>query len=189
MKKKVRQELIKVRKSFLKEDVFEKSKEIKGNLFDLTEFKEASNILFYVSYDNEVNTHDMIKESMKKKKNVIVPISDKINRCLILSELKNWDDLEQGSYGIFEPRKEKIKEAPIEKIELIIVPGVGFDEKGNRIGHGKGFYDNLLRNSTNIPHIGLAFESQTLKEIPIQSHDLPVHKIVTEKRVIDCKNN
>ena len=108
MKKKVRQDLIKIRKSFLKDDVFEKSKEIKGNLFDLTEFKEASNILFYVSYDNEVNTHDMIKESMKKKKNVIVPISDKINRCLILSELKNWDDLEQGSYGIFEPRKEKI---------------------------------------------------------------------------------
>ena len=188
MKKKVRQELIKRRKSLSKEDVFEKSKDIKNRLFGLNEFKESSNILFYVSYDNEVFTHDMIKESMKNKKNVIVPISDKINRCLILSELKNWEDLEQGSFGILEPRKEKIKEIPIEKIELIIVPGVGFDEMGNRIGHGKGFYDNLLRNSKNIPHIGLAFKSQIVKEIPTKSYDLPVNKILTEKRVIECKD-
>jgi 5-formyltetrahydrofolate cyclo-ligase len=71
---------------------------------------------------------------------------------------------------------------------LIIVPGLGFDTNGCRIGHGKGYYDNLLKNSRNALHIGLAFEAQIVKKIPVDAHDLPVHMIVTEKRVIDCRN-
>jgi 5-formyltetrahydrofolate cyclo-ligase len=86
-----------------------------------------------------------------------------------------------------EPKSDKIKEIPLEKIELIIVPGVGFDEDGNRIGHGKGYYDNLLRNSQKILHIGLAFESQIVKKIPTNSYDIPIKMIITEKRIINSK--
>jgi len=187
MKHKIRKELIKTRKKLSKKEVLEKSNRIKKRLFGINEFKKASTILFYVSYDNEVYTHDMIKESMSNNKNVIVPISDRKNRRLILSKLNNWDDLILGSYGILEPSKDKIKETSIEKVDLIIVPGVGFDKTGRRIGHGKGYYDNLLKNSTNALHIGLAFEAQIVKKIPTESHDLPVNKIITEKRVIDCR--
>jgi 5-formyltetrahydrofolate cyclo-ligase len=77
VKNQVRKELIKLRNNLSKKEVFEKSYEIKKKLFELTEFKMASYILFYVSYGNEVFTHDMIIESFSKKKNVIVPISDK----------------------------------------------------------------------------------------------------------------
>ena len=187
MKNQVRRELIKLRNSLTEKEVFEKSNEIKKKLFGLTEFEEALNILFYVSYGNEVYTHEMIKECIENKKKVIVPISDIENRRLILSELYNWNDLEPGAYNILEPRIEKIKEVPLYKIEFIIVPGVGFDERGNRIGHGKGYYDNLLKNSKFIPHIGLAFESQIVKEIPTNSYDFPVDLIITEKRIINCK--
>ena len=69
---------------------------------------------------------------------------------------------------------------------MILVPGIGFDKKGSRIGHGKGYYDNLLKNSNRAVHIGLAFECQIVKCIPTQNHDIPVDKIVTEKRIIDC---
>jgi 5-formyltetrahydrofolate cyclo-ligase len=143
--------------------------------------------MFYISYDNEVYTHDMIKENLKNKKKVIVPVSDIQNRCLILSELHSWNDLKPGSYKILEPIKNKIKKVSIDKIDMIIVPGLGFDEQGKRIGHGKGYYDNLLSNSKNAVHIGLAFEVQIVKKIPVNSYDIPVHKIITEERVIGCK--
>ena len=86
-------------------------------------------------------------------------------------EFKKWDDLEPGSYGILEPNSEKIRKISTEKIDLIIVPGIGFDSKGNRIGHGKGYYDNLLKNSKKAIHIGLAFEKQIVIKIPVEYHD------------------
>ena len=166
-----------------------KSNQIKERLFILKEFKQSHVVLFYISYDNEVYTHDMIKESISKGKHIVVPISDKKNRRLILSEFDEWNTLEPGSYGILEPRKDKIKEIPLDKVDLIIVPGVGFDEKGRRVGHGKGYYDNLLRNSTKAMHIGLAFELQIVDHIPTEEHDVKVDKIVTEKRIINCIKN
>lgn len=185
MKKLVRKELIELRKKLSKSDVLAKSRIIKNKLFELPEFKKASTILFYVSYGNEVFTHSMIKESMKIGKTVIVPKSDTENRRLILSKLANWNDLEKGSYDILEPKK--INEISIDDIDLVIVPGVGFDKEGNRIGHGKGYYDNLIGSSKNILPIGLAFEFQIVEEIPTSSYDFPVNKIITEKRVINCK--
>lgn len=186
MKDKIRKELIKKRMNIPKNEVLEKSNKIKNRLFELDEFKQSSVVLFYVSYGNEVYTHDVIKECLKNKKNIIVPISNIEKRSLILSELRNWNDLEPGSYGILEPKKDKIKETPIESIDIIIVPGVGFDELGCRIGHGLGYYDNLLRKSINATHIGLAFDFQIVEKVPIESHDVPVDIILTEKRRIDC---
>ena len=185
MKKHTRKELILIRKNLSKEYVFENSKKIKNYLFILNEFKQASTILFYVSYDNEVYTHDMIKELLPSKKNIVVPIAYKKDRSLILSKLDNWDNLSIGSYNILEPKKDSINEVNIDSIDLIIVPGVGFDEKGNRIGHGKGYYDKLLRKSKQAKSIGLSFECQIIENIPTGKYDIPVDIIVTEKRVIN----
>jgi len=187
MKNKLRKELLEKREKLSKEEVAEKSKQIKERLFELREFKKASTVLFYVSYDNEVNTHEMIKECISTGKNIAVPITNKKDRSLELSKLEKWDDLTSGSYGILEPKKEKIKEIEINEIDLIIVPGVGFDKNGNRIGHGKGYYDKLLKNS-KASSIALAFEFQILERIPAEKRDVPIDKIITEKRVIDSKN-
>ena len=184
MKKQIRKNLILIRKNLSKEFVFENSLKIKNNLFGLNDFKKASTILFYVSYNNEVYTHEMIKELLTSKKIILVPISDTRNRTLILSKLEKWSDLSRGTYNILEPKKEKIKQVDIDSIDLIIVPGVGFDERGNRIGHGKGYYDNLLRNSKKAISIGLSFECQIIENIPTGKYDIPVDIIVTEKRVI-----
>ena len=79
-----------------------------------------------------------------------------------------------------------IKYISINEIDLVIVPGIGFDQKGNRIGHGEGFYDRLLKN-TNALAIALAYEFQIIKNISIDKYDIPVDIIITEKRVIKCK--
>jgi len=188
MKDKIRKDLIQIRKNIPKKRVLEKSKQIKKNLFEIDEYKKASSILFYISYGNEVFTHDMIKECLKNKKNVIVPITDVDNRKLILSKLDDWKDLAKGAYNILEPKEGKIKEVSIFDIDLIIVPGVGFDEHGCRMGHGVGYYDDLLKDSSNALNIALAFECQIVDCIPTESHDIPVEKIVTEKRIIDCNS-
>jgi 5-formyltetrahydrofolate cyclo-ligase len=187
MKNQIRKKLITTRKNLFKEYVFESSRKIKSKLYSLNEFKLASTILFYVSYDNEVYTHDMIKEQLQTKKNIVVPITNKINRGLNLSKIDNWNDLTIGSYNILEPKKSIIKEVNLDSIDLIIIPGVGFDEKGNRLGHGKGYYDNLLRNSKQTINIGLSFECQIVENIPTGKYDIPVDKIVTENRIIECK--
>jgi len=187
MKDKIRKELKATRMKVSRSEVLEKSNQIKKRFFEINEFKQASTILFYVSYDNEVYTHDMIKKCMSIGKNIVVPFSDKENRCLILSKLNNWRELEPGSYGILEPRKEQIKEVSVDEVDLVVVPGVGFDENGCRIGHGKGYYDDLLKKSKNTLHIGLAFEFQIINRVPTEEHDVPVDKIVTEERIIDCK--
>jgi len=186
MKEALRQKMLNRRRNSPKSTILKKSHKIKKRLFKLKEFNQAHTVLFYISYNNEVFTHDMIKESIKKDKCVIVPVSDKENRKLILSELKNWDYLNPSSYGILEPRKEHIKEASLNMIDIIIIPGVAFDERGYRIGHGKGYYDRLLINSKKAIHIGLAFEFQLINYLPTETHDIKVDKIITEKRTITC---
>jgi 5-formyltetrahydrofolate cyclo-ligase len=188
MKETIRKELIEKRKQLSKKKVLEKSKQIKNTLFNLQEFKKSNFIFFYVSYDNEVNTHDMIKKCLSLGKNVVVPICNKDNRSLFLSKIEKWTDLKPGSFNILEPTKDKKKEISIYNIDLTIIPGVGFDEQGFRLGHGFGYYDNLLKNSTNAINIGFAFEIQIVEKIPIELHDLPVDLIITEKRIIRCKD-
>jgi 5-formyltetrahydrofolate cyclo-ligase len=160
MKREIRKRILLKRKSLSKTEIFKKSNKIKEKLFSLKEFKDAETILFYISYDGEVFTHDMILESFYKK-NIVVPVSNNEDNTLILSGLKSWEELSVGSYRILEPRKEKIRKTDVSELDLLIVPGVAFDIKGNRLGHGKGYYDRLLKNS-NAPIIALAFEFQII---------------------------
>ena len=118
----LRKEIKKKRKNLSINEVREKSIAIKKKLFEMKLFKNSQTILFYISYDNEVNTHDMIKESIEIRKHVIVPKSATKNNTLILSKLKSWNDLKIGAYTILEPKKETIKEVDIESIYLIILP-------------------------------------------------------------------
>jgi len=184
MKDRLRKSIEKKRNTLSTSEVLEKSSRIKKRIFEMDLFRDAQTILFYVSYGNEVYTHDMIKESISLGKTVVVPKSVTKNNALILSRLTDWNNLEVGAYNILEPKQESIKEADIESIDLIIIPGVVFDESGNRIGHGKGYYDRLLNDSRNIPSVGLAFEFQIVENIKSEQHDEKIDIIITEDRII-----
>jgi len=186
MKKDIRSTILKKRSSMPRSEVQKKSKLIKEQIFQMQEFREAKTILFYVSYDNEVDTHEMIKESLGMKKQVVVPKTDMNNRTIICSSLTKWDDLLSGAYNILEPRRECVNEVSPESIDLMIIPGVAFDCQGNRIGHGMGYYDRLLQKKMITHCVGLAFELQIVESIPSEKHDVKVEKIVTEERIITC---
>ncbi len=186
MKKQLREQIVKRRKSLTCPEVLKKSYLIQRRLFTTSWYQNASCILFYVSYNNEVNTHDMIKETIRKEKKVIVPKTDIEKRTLVLSKLESWDDLCPGSYSILEPMDHCLRHTALSSIDLCIIPGVVFDCEGNRIGHGGGYYDRLLQNKCHAHRIGLAYEFQIVKTIPSEPHDIKVEKIITEERTIDC---
>jgi len=186
MKQTLKQEIFQKRKALTKDEVKEKSSKIKENLFALDEFKNAKNIMLYVSFNNEASTIEIIKELLiKKEKNVIVPYVIKNNPILQLSELKNFDNLEPKTFGILEPKENYIREFSYKKVDLIILPGIAFDQNGHRIGYGYGYYDRFLKRlDKNVTKIGFAFDFQLVEKIPEERHDVPVYIVVTEDRVL-----
>jgi 5-formyltetrahydrofolate cyclo-ligase len=159
-----------------------KSAEIEERLFSLPEFRNARTVLFFASFRSEVETLPMVRRALANGKRVVLP---KVRRSdLELFEVHDVErDIAPGAWGIPEPRESR--PVRVEDIDLIVVPGAAFDERGNRIGYGAGFYDKLLplyRGRT----VALAFELQMVSAVPAAAHDIPVHMIVTEKRVIDA---
>jgi len=184
MKEEIRTTALERRRAMLPREVQVKSEMIRGRLFERPEFAIAQTVLFYVSYDNEVATHDMIKRSLLDRKRIVVPCADTREKTLSLSLLRRWDDLVPGAYKIPEPKVECRMPARIEDLDLCIIPGVAFDEAGHRIGHGMGFYDRLLRYPHQALKVGLAFELQVVPAIPAEPHDVTLDMIVTERRTI-----
>lgn len=180
-KDKIRREiLIKLRS----QDIMERnrrSQEIKRGLFKDKSFQTAKSIMFYVSKDYEVNTRDMIEEALRLGKRVIVPVTKPLKKRLILSEITDPKrQFHRGPFRIDEPKTEHIKAVSIKDVDMVIVPGVAFDKKGNRIGHGVGYFDRFLKSlPKKIPTVGLAFKFQLVKRIKTLPWDVAVTKVIT----------
>lgn len=156
-------------------------------MFSLKEFEEAESVMFYLAKKDEVRTEDMIRKAFEIGKKVIVP-SLRLNKSQITpSLLLDYEgELEEGTFGILEPKAGCIRVFPIEEIDIVLVPGAAFDKTGGRLGFGGGFYDEFLgRLSSETRRFGLAFELQIVEKLPLTDKDVPVEKIITEKRVIN----
>ena len=185
-KEEIRRKILKKRLSLSPEDIRDKSRQVFLNLAETVEYINSQNIMFYAATRSEVQTEELIKMSIKMGKNVFVPVISPECLNLAPSKISDFDiELEKGKKGILEPKKEYYRLFPSENIDLIIVPGVAFDLSGNRIGRGFGYYDNFLRKvRSSAKIIALAFEMQIVKKIITDKNDIPVHKIITEKRII-----
>jgi 5-formyltetrahydrofolate cyclo-ligase len=160
-----------------------KSREIENRLFGLPELAASSTIMFFASFRSEVETVPMIRRALAEGKRVVLP---KVKgRDLALFEIRDFDrDVSAGAWGILEPHENE--PAALDAVDLMVMPGLAFDEHGNRLGYGAGFYDKLLVSFTKTT-VALAFEAQIVPEVPAARHDVPVKKIVTEKRIITAQ--
>lgn len=186
-KEEIRRNTLKKRLSLSSEDIREKSQQILQNLIQTVEYKNSQNIMFYAATKSEVQTKEIIKMSTEMGKNVFIPIILPEYPDLIPSKIYDFDiELEIGNKGILQPKKEYQRLGLPENIDLIIVPGIAFDSDGHRIGRGFGYYDIFLKKvSSSARIIALAFEIQIVKKIMTDKNDVPVHKIITEKRTIN----
>ncbi|HAM38741.1 MAG: 5-formyltetrahydrofolate cyclo-ligase [Elusimicrobia bacterium RIFOXYC2_FULL_34_12] len=180
-KKDIRTKVLAIRKCIGKEIVCKNSKRILKKLFQLGEFRKAKKIVFYASFNNEVDTWLMIEKALKLNKEVFLP---KIkNGKIIPVKVKNLNNLACGKYGILEPINGDSKKISIKYFDMIIVPGVVFDKNCNRIGFGKGYFDNFLSNIEAVK-IGLGYGFQVIEHIPVTDKDVPMDRVITEKQII-----
>ncbi len=190
MKEEIRKKIKKMRMDLSEQEVSNNSESINESLISTQYFKDANLIMAYVDYKNEVLTKKIINYSLKMGKRIAVPITEIKTKKMTPSEIINYsDDLKCGNYGIMEPKNECIRPVDPEEIDIILIPGVSFDINGNRLGYGAGYYDRfLLRLNDNAVKIALAYEMQILKNVYPEEHDIPVDFVITESRIIDCKN-
>ena len=161
-----------------------KSLVIGKRLFRTESYRRAQLILCYVAIRGEVETRPILEQALFENKRVFVPVvTDKARRHMVVAEIKDLkkDLSHKGAYGIPHPLRLLAKEISLKKLDLIVVPGVAFDAKGNRLGRGLGYFDRFLeRVPETIPCVSLAFRFQMVREIPMQSHDRAVQKVITE---------
>jgi len=175
-KQRLRSKILLRLKTQKEEDRERKSRIIKEKLFKDTVFKKAKRVMFYISFGGEVNTIEMIKEAKKIGKMIAVPVCGSgrsIKPCL----LANRAGLRKGPYSVKEPAVKK--SVDIKTLDLVVVPAVAFDKKGNRLGRGRGCYDYFLKKlPKDTPSVGLAFDFQVLPSIPTTKRDIKVNKIL-----------
>nr|WP_321405372.1 5-formyltetrahydrofolate cyclo-ligase [uncultured Carboxylicivirga sp.] len=173
-KKELRKRIRLLKENFSKEDAAYQEELIYNTLIDSIDFKDAKNILLYWSMNDEVSTHDFIL-SYYNSKNIYLPVikGDDLDIVLFTGE----KCLMPGAkYGIPEPTGEPLKDESI--IDLVIVPGVAFDNSGNRMGRGAGYYDRILKRVPQAKKLALAFDFQMVNKVPVEPHDIKMDKII-----------
>lgn len=188
LKARIRREVLPKRLAMSGSECQAKSLVIQEKLLALPEFAAGKIVAFYMAIGKEVQTKEMILQSMAMAKRILIPKLYRSRTHFIWSEIRDIErEMCRGDFGILEPQERYVRAVPWKEIELVIVPGVAFDLKGRRIGFGKGYYDRMLTQlEKTCLRVGLAFEFQIVPEIPQLEHDIPVHKLITEKRVISC---
>jgi len=185
--KELRKQKLLLRDNLNGQENVDKSRIIENKILNLEEIKNAKRIFIYVSFRSEVSTIWLINQLMKRGKEISVPmtyVKEKKMDAICIDSLE--DDLAPGYCGILEPKKELLEtnRTDPKKVDVVVVPGSVFDERGGRFGYGGGYYDKFLSEIPEATRIGLAFDIQLVKVAPIEDHDELLDYVVTEERII-----
>jgi len=142
----------------------------------------ARTILCYASLPNEIDLDPLITHALGDGKRVCVPMIDWERKSMWAAEIHNLDtDLVVGRYGVRTPVDGCLLVEP-DDIDLILIPGLGFDRDLNRLGRGAGFYDRMIAglSQPRPPLVGVCFASQIIAKVPTEAHDFPMDRVITE---------
>jgi len=180
-KKEIRKFVIEKRGKLSKRDKNSFDEKIYTKVKNLRAYKEAEVIFTFISFGSEVDTLRLISDALKEGKVVAVPWIKKEKKLMEAKVIRNLEDMHPGIYGILEPSPEAESLDP-QSIDLIITPGVAFDNKGGRIGYGGGYYDKFLAEAnSSVPKIALSYELQRVEDIPLEPFDIKVTALITEE--------
>lgn len=185
-KSSIRSDMIKLVDALSEDDFNEKTRQVQERLFSFANFIEAKIPLLYMNLRREVPTHRVLEWCFEQNKIVVLPSFGKEKKTMTLMKIDDIEkDLKPGPRGVLEPDPERCKRVPIEQIDIAIVPGLAFDEKGGRIGSGHGYYDRLIpKLAVTTRKVALIFEDHVLPQIPMESHDKYVDIVITDQRII-----
>jgi 5-formyltetrahydrofolate cyclo-ligase len=163
-----------------------KSKKACQNLISTPQFQNASTIMLYLSLPYEADTTEAILCAWQLGKIVTVPKISWQQRQMIPVQINS---LETGFSTEITGLRNPLKGTPtaIEKIDLVVAPALGFDRKGNRLGHGGSYYDRFFANmALKAQKCGFAFAEQVIEEVPTRNHDRRMDFLVTDEEIIHC---
>ncbi len=183
-KQQIRRQALQLRNSLDTETYLAGSLKIEQRLLELDEVKSAKVVHIYSAMENrfEVRTAGLIQHFLDTGKTVVVPVMEfGTGRTLKHTKVGPDTKWHTNKWGVKEP--EKGEEVDPAEIDLVILPVVAADEKRNRIGYGKGYYDTFLEE-TDAFRAGLVFEINIVKSVPAETHDKVLDVLITEKRII-----
>lgn len=186
LKEQIRKDMAKVINAFTEKQRMAKTSTIESKLFDFANFLEARIVLLYIEGENEVRTRSILRQSLKINKILVLPAFEPERLKALIYKVDLLEkDLQPGPRGVLQPNPPRCKQVPVQKVDIAIIPGLAFDEKGGRIGSGKGYYDRLIPElPATTRKVALAFEEQIMPQVPSESHDKHVDIIITDKRMI-----
>lgn len=181
-KEEIRKEMIRRLRDQSPPERQEKSLLIQKKLLSSGEFMRSKTVLAYVSLPTEVDTAHFITGALEQGKRVGVPYIKTGSASMAVSEIKTNYRLEKGPYGIYQPFEADFEAIPLKEIDLVIVPGLAYDDNNMRLGRGKAYYDSFLSGEdiSFAKTIGIAFSFQMVKTLPASPHDRTVDRVITD---------
>ena len=150
-----------------------------SRVLDNKDITGAKTIFIFISFKSEGETIYLIERLLNRGHTVCVPRLE--GKDMKAIEISSLDNLEETKYAL-EPKTGK--EVEIRDIDVILVPGIAFDRKGNRIGYGGGYYDKFMKEiRKDCKKIALAYELQILDTIPVDKWDVKIDSLITEKDI------
>jgi 5-formyltetrahydrofolate cyclo-ligase len=185
-KQDLRKKIEKKLNALSKDDIRKKLKRIENHLFEFPNFIEAETALLYVNHANAVDIRQILKRCKEATKEIVLPFFNSSANGVQFYKVNDLNaDLKTGPGNMLEPDPERCKLVNIGDIDIAIIPGIAFDEKGARLGDGSGRYDRFIpRLPATARKVAVALEEQITSSIPMESHDKYVDIIITDKRII-----
>jgi 5-formyltetrahydrofolate cyclo-ligase len=186
-KRMLRKEILMCRRNLNRDLIAAESADIAKALFDWSVYRQSDTIMAYAAMADEPQTHLILQHALSEKKKLCIPVIGEAKGTMEAAFIEKLADLVPGKYGILAPDEEKINIAQPDMIELILVPGVAFNLKGQRLGMGAGFYDRFLKKTRNATLVGLALQCQIIDAVPCEDHDYLIDYLATKDGIINCK--
>ena len=171
-KKELRTQIKLLKKQHTKEQLQEQSEKILAKLEQHPDFVKAKKVMLYSALPDEVQTQAFL-EKWHLKKQIILPTV--VGDDIIPVEYGKDTNFAVGDFNILEPQNEPYQG----DFDLIVVPGVAFDLRGNRLGRGRGYYDRFLCHHLNVKRIGICFDFQLVDEVPSEDFDIRMDEVLS----------
>lgn len=169
------------------EELGKKHETIEQKLFEFANFMESQLALLYTPLNSKIiQTEDIIRKTLYIEKGVVLPVFTEAKNSFLLYKISDFDrDLVMNGDGILEPDPAKCKKISLDEVDIAIIPGLAFDDKGGRIGFGNNYYSKLI---TKLPEtcrkVSLAYEEQMVDQVHMESRKYTLDIIITDERVI-----
>lgn len=157
----------------------QKDRNIYNKLIKMQELIKAETIFSYVSMHEEVDTINIIKYILKEKKKLFVPRVALKTKQMDIIQISSLENLKIGTYATYNILEPGGRDSCRKDFDILLIPGLGFDNENNRLGRGGGYFDKFLKNVKGLK-IALCYREQIFESIPVVQHDIKVDLIISD---------